>query len=96
MEDCRSARTQLEASISLEPNLSVAYDFLCTVYTCLGLLDQSKKAYEHFKAIKNLAGEDSPDPTASVVSSEESATPQSGPKPQSHTLGASPHPIEIA
>ena len=69
MQQYREAKLHLEAAVRLNPNLSNAYYRLRGIDAHLGLIDESRKAYEQFKLTKAYDDGETSDPFSAVVSS---------------------------
>jgi tetratricopeptide (TPR) repeat protein len=83
--DYTQATSQLETALKLNPGLSAVYYHLGAVYAHVGREEESKAAYERFKAMKEHPEQTNADPAASAVSEEElEATKATSGPPQEH------------
>jgi tetratricopeptide (TPR) repeat protein len=83
--DYAQATSHLETALKLNPGLSAAYYHLGAVAAHAGRTEESKAAYERFKAMKEYPEQPNPDPAASAISEEElEATKPSSSQPQGH------------
>lgn len=80
------ASSQLEAALKLHPALAAPYYHLGAVYARLGRSEESKAAYEKFRAMKEQLGQANPDPAAAAISDQEHATPQANSRPPAGTV----------
>ena len=71
MQQYREAKAELEAAVRLNPHLSSAYYHLRGIDAHLGLIDESRKAYEQFKLTKAYEEGETSDPFSTVMSSAE-------------------------
>ena len=71
MLEYREAKKELETAVRLNPHLSAAYYHLGGIDAHLGLIDDSRKAYEQFKRTKAYEEGETSDPFSTVMSSAE-------------------------